>query len=65
MIGVKVASHTDSHVIRDIPFIEVVLDIDDRRILQVLLCANRGLRTVWMVGPQHLTASGEELAIVA
>ena len=37
LVGVKVARHTDGDIIRTIPLVKVVLDVDNGRILQVFL----------------------------
>ena len=50
LVGVEIACHTDGHVIGHIPLCEVVLDVCDRRILQVLLRADGGLSAVGMRG---------------
>ena len=64
LFGVEVASHTYCYIIGAIPFVEVVLDVYYRRVLQVLLCADGGLRSVWVVGPQHLAYGVEEFPLV-
>ena len=54
LVHIHVASHTDSHIIGHIPLLEIILDICDRRILQMVLCSDGGLESVGVVGPQHL-----------
>ncbi len=48
-IRIKVSRHTDSHIIGHIPFFVVILDIGNRRILQVLLRSQHRLRSIRMI----------------
>ena len=57
LIGVKVASHTDSHVVGHIPLLEVVLDIGNRGVLQVLLRTNSGLCAIGVRGIEFVAQS--------
>lgn len=62
LVGVEVTGHADGYVVGAVPLVEVVLDVDNRGVLQVLLRADRGLRAVGMVGPEHLADAVEQFA---
>ena len=64
LVEIEVASHTDGHVVGAIPVVEVLLDIGNRRILQVLLRTDGGLRAIGMGGEQHGADALPELARV-
>ena len=64
LVRVKVTCHTDGHVVRTIPLIEIVLDIRNRRVLQMLLRTDGGLCAIGMVRPEHLRDGVEQLALV-
>ena len=53
LVRIEVSSHTDGHVIRTVPLVEVVLDVGDAGVLQVLLRADSGLCAVGVVGEEH------------
>ena len=55
LVRIQVATHTDGHIVGYIPFLEIVLDIGDRGVLQVLLRTDGGLCAIGMVGPQQGT----------
>ena len=65
LVHIHVTRHTDSHIVRYIPLVEVVLDIHNRGILQVFLRTDGGLCAIGMVGPEHLADGVEEFALVA
>ena len=52
LIGIEVTSQADGHIVGYIPLLEIVLDISDRRILQMLLRTQRCLQTIGMIGEQ-------------
>ena len=54
LVGIEVTSHTDGHIVGHIPLLEVVFDIGNRRILQVILRTDSGLRTIGMSRRQLL-----------
>ena len=64
LVGVEVAGHADGHVVRTIPLVEVVLDVNDRRVLQVLLRADGGLRAVGVRREEHGAQGFPNLAAV-
>ena len=64
LIGIEVAGHADGYVVRAIPLIEVVLDVHNRRILQVFLRADGGLCAIGVGGEEHLAHRLPELARV-
>ena len=55
LVRIEVTGHTDRHVIGHVPLLEVVLDIHDRRVLQVFLRTDGGLGTVRMRRCEFLT----------
>ena len=64
LVGVKVTSHTDGHIVGAVVVVEVVLDVSDRRVLQVLLCTDGRLGAIG-VGGEHLGIHGlEQLPLV-
>ena len=64
LVGVHVARHADSHIIGSVVAAEVVLDVDYRGVLQVLLCADGGLRAVGMGGVEQFVECSPHLAVV-
>ena len=54
LIRIKVARHCDTIVVRHIIGIEVLVDVGQRRVLQVLDGTDGGLRSVWVVREQGL-----------
>ena len=54
LVEIQVTTHGDSHIVWHIVFLEVVLDVHNRRVLQVLLRTNGGLHTVRMMREEHL-----------
>ena len=49
-VGVEVAREADGDIVGHVPLFVVVAHVGDRRIFQVFLGAEDGLRAVWMVG---------------
>ncbi len=64
LVGIEVAGHADGHVVRTVPLVEVVLDVRDRRVLQMLLRTDGGLRAVGMGREEHLGHRLPQFALV-
>ena len=63
-IRLEIARKADGHVVRHIPLVVVVLDIDDGRILEVFLRTESGLCTIRMVREQRACDRFKQLASV-
>ena len=64
LVRVEVACHTDSHIVGYIPLSEIILDIGNRRVLQVVLRTDGGLCTVGVRWGQLLAQSTENLVAI-
>ena len=64
LVWIEVTRHTDSHIIRPVPLVKVVLDVRDGGVLQVLLRTDRRLKSVWMIRPEHLTNRIKKFALI-
>ena len=64
LVGIEVTGETDGHIVGDVVAVEIVLDVDDTRILQVLLRTDGRLCTIRMSGIELFTKCGPLLTAV-
>ena len=65
LFGIEVAGEADGDIVRAVVGVEGALDVDDRRVLQLLLRAEHGLGAVRMMGEEAGEDGLEHLAVVA
>ena len=54
LVRIEITSHTDGDIIGHVPLLEIILDIRNRRILQMLLSTDGGLQTIRMIREEQL-----------
>ncbi len=64
LIGVEIARHTDGHVVGNIVTVVVILDVQDRRILEMLLRTDSGLCAVWVTWEELCCQSVPLLVVI-
>ena len=59
IVGIEIAREAYGHIVGDIPLLMIVLDIGNRRIFKVLLCAEHSLRAIRV----RRVESGQQLLV--